>query len=179
MTSLTHRCLTPEEFARIGDIDRTERIRRGYRIERGRLTAQNGVWDVPPWTPEGPDHSVSSMVAALDDVHSHGGTVLATFDGERLVGVAAFRPRLTATMGQLALLHVSHGYRRRGIASGLCREIEALARASGATDLYVSATPSESAVGFYRSRGFEVTNEPDPELYRLEPDDIHMIQPLT
>ena len=179
MTSLTYRRLAPENFTRIEDIDRTENVRRGYRIESGRLTAQDGAWDIPPWTPEGPDHSVSSMVAALDDVHSHGGTVLAAFDGERLVGVAAFRPRLTTTMGQLALLHVSHGYRRQGIASCLCREIEELARASGATHLCVSATPSGSAVGFYRSRGFEVTNTPDPELYRLEPDDIHMIQRLT
>jgi len=178
MGSLIYRRLDPSEFERIGDIDRTEHIRVGYRIENGRLSARDVVWDSPPWTPDGPEHSVSSMVKALRDAHAQGGSVLAAFDGERLVGVAAFRPYLTKTMGQLALLHVSHGYRREGIASHLCMEIEGLARASGATHLYVCATASESAVGFYRSRGFEVTSTPDPELYRLEPEDIHMIQSL-
>lgn len=46
------------------------------------------------------------------------------------------------------------------------------------TTLYVSATPSESAVGFYRSMGFAPTTEPDPRLFALEPKDIHMIMAL-
>jgi hypothetical protein len=41
--------------------------------------------------------------------------------------------------------------------------------------VYVSATPSESAVGFYTSMGFTPTPDPIPELFALEPEDIHMI----
>ena len=52
--------------------------------------------------------------------------------------------------------------------------IEALARSGGARQLYVSATPSESAVGFYRSRGFIPTVTPIPELLEHEPEDVHM-----
>lgn len=179
MATFSYRQLREEEFHRIGHIDRTERIRRGYRIENGRLVSRDVVWDCPPWSEHGPEHSISSMIEALQAVHDQGGAVWAALDGERLVGVAAFRPHLTETMGQLALLHVSHGYRRRGIGSRLCCAVETLARASGAAHLYVSATASESAVAFYRSRGFELAAHPDPDLYRIEPDDIHMIQPLA
>jgi hypothetical protein len=37
-----------------------------------------------------------------------------------------------------------------------------------------SATPSLSTVRFYLGRGFEPMSEPLPELYKLEPDDVHM-----
>ena len=40
--------------------------------------------------------------------------------------------------------------------------------------MVVSATPSESTVGFYRRRGFEPTAAPLPELLELEPEDVHL-----
>ena len=51
-------------------------------------------------------------------------------------------------------------------------------RTVGARRLYVSATPSGPTVEFYRSHGFEPTDEPDEALFALEPDDIHMILEL-
>lgn len=57
-------------------------------------------------------------------------------------------------------------------------EMESLARDRDARALYVSATPSESAVGFYLSRGFRPT-EPFPEPFAKEPEDIHMLLPLA
>jgi N-acetylglutamate synthase-like GNAT family acetyltransferase len=73
---------------------------------------------------------------------------------------------------------VSRSQRRKGIASLLTEEVARLARADGASRLYVSATPSVSTVEFYRSRGFELTDEPNEELFALEPDDIHMVRRL-
>src|SRR5437763_5629078 len=40
--------------------------------------------------------------------------------------------------------------------------------------LYVSATPTRGTVDFYMSCGFEPLVTPDPELFALEPDDIHL-----
>ena len=45
--------------------------------------------------------------------------------------------------------------------------------------MYVSATPSGSAVGSYLKHGFEPTPYPHPELFALEPEDIHMIRELS
>jgi hypothetical protein len=50
------------------------------------------------------------------------------------------------------------------------------AKKAGAKRMYVSAVPSESAVGFYLSQGFEPTDTPIPALFELEPQDIHMVK---
>jgi hypothetical protein len=44
-----------------------------------------------------------------------------------------------------------------------------------AKQMYVSAKPSGSAVGFYLSQGFRPADTPIPELYELEPENIHML----
>jgi ribosomal protein S18 acetylase RimI-like enzyme len=95
-----------------------------------------------------------------------------------MVGIAVLRPGLSEGTAQLAGLFVSADYRRMGVAKRLTDEIVRLARESGARWLYVSATPSESAVGFYTSQGFRPTEHPNSELFALEPEDIHMIKQL-
>ena len=40
--------------------------------------------------------------------------------------------------------------------------------------LYVSATPSENTILFYLSFGCKLASEVDPELFALEPEDIHL-----
>jgi ribosomal protein S18 acetylase RimI-like enzyme len=104
--------------------------------------------------------------------------VLGAFDGGKLVGAASLRYRITEDMAQLVSLHVSRGFRRRGVATALAEEIFRLARASWARRIYVSATPSASAVGFYRANGFELAEQVNEELFALEPEDIHMIKGL-
>lgn len=54
----------------------------------------------------------------------------------------------------------------------------ARARQTGAHELYVSATPSGSAVSFYQRAGFDVTDEPIEELLALELEDMHVRRPL-
>lgn len=53
-----------------------------------------------------------------------------------------------------------------------------IAREAGSRRMYVSSTPSSSAVGFYIAQGCKLAEEVDPELYALEPDDIHLILDL-
>ncbi len=108
----------------------------------------------------------------------HWDAFIGAFDGVELIGLASIRNRLAPDMAQLTTLHISQAYRRRGIATRLVQEIIALARQSGAARLYVSATPSESAVGFYLSQGFRPTSTPDPSQFALEPEDVHMIMSL-
>lgn len=72
---------------------------------------------------------------------------------------------------------------RSGTGSEFCREHLAKgarpwARQTVAHELYVSATPSGSAVSFYQRAGFDVTDEPMEELLVLEPEDIHVPRPL-
>jgi GNAT superfamily N-acetyltransferase len=69
---------------------------------------------------------------------------------------------------------VSSEHRASGIGRHLSEELERLAREQGDTVMVVSATPSVNTVRFYRRRGFEPMADPLPELYELEPEDVHL-----
>jgi len=77
-----------------------------------------------------------------------------------------------------AFLHVSRSYRRRGVASALWAAGVEVAASADAISMYVSATPSGSAVGFYASRGCRLAENPHPALFAEEPEDIHLIFPI-
>ena len=63
-------------------------------------------------------------------------------------------------------------------AAALWDECVRLARGSGATQMYVSATPTRSAVGFYLSRGCRLAQPVHARLFEEEPEDIHLILDL-
>jgi GNAT superfamily N-acetyltransferase len=83
-------------------------------------------------------------------------------------------PHIRPGVAQLAYMHVSDGHRGRGIGAHLAAELERVARDAGDAAMVVSATPSENTVRFYRGRGFEPTATPLPELFELEPEDVHL-----
>jgi hypothetical protein len=64
------------------------------------------------------------------------------------------------------------------VATALWAEVERIAVASRAHTIYVSATPSESAVGFYLSMGCVLASTPHPELHAQEPEDIPLVRSL-
>jgi ribosomal protein S18 acetylase RimI-like enzyme len=176
---ITIRHMQASELERIAEIDRSEHVTRVYSYRRGVLASRAVDDAVPTWFPSGShEHSVPSRVQAWRPILERGGTLIGAFDAETLAGVAIYRPRLAEGTANLSVLHVSRSFRRKGVASLLTEEVARLARADGARRLYVSATPSESAVGFYRSHGFVPTDEPDEAMFALEPEDIHMILEL-
>ena len=65
-------------------------------------------------------------------------------------------------------------YRKQELGRKLFELAKTCAQEKGAKRLYVSATPSENTVNFYMRQGCRVTKEPDPELFELEPEDIHL-----
>ena len=164
-----------EELSRIAEVDVSEDGDRIYRNVEGKLVAEAETWHRPRWDVEECRRRIAAFTTELD----RGDAVLGAFDGDRLVGVASLRYRLTADMAQLVSLHVSQSHRRRGVGSGLANEIFRLAQASGVQWIYVSATPSASALGFYRRKGFELAEQVNEELFALEPEDIHMIKVLA
>jgi GNAT superfamily N-acetyltransferase len=171
--------MAPAELERIAEIDRSEHITRQYSYRGGVLESREVDIRATPWDPTGAgEHSVQANLAAWRPILERGGTLLGAFEADVLAGVAIYRPRISEDMGDLAVLHVSRTYRRRGVGSLLTEEVARLARADGARRLYVSATPTAATVDFYRSHGFAPTDEPDQALFALEPADIHMIREL-
>jgi ribosomal protein S18 acetylase RimI-like enzyme len=106
-----------------------------------------------------------------------GGAFLGALEGDRLVGVAMLggeRIGPAHDQLQMAFLYVSNGYRRQGIARRLMDEVSRIARERGTRRLYISATETESAVGFYLDYGCKLAESVDPALFALEPTDIHL-----
>ena len=153
---------------------------RGYRIRGGAMESYPVAWDVPDFDHEGDGpFSVAARIAEWGPELDRGGTLLGGFVGDRLVGYAILGNASRAGNLQLVALFVNRADRRAGIASALFRRARQLASERGARGLYVSSVPSESAVGFYLSRGFELADPPDPELLAKEPDDIHLVCPCA
>jgi len=81
-------------------------------------------------------------------------------------------------MLQMIFLHVSQNNRRKGTARKLVEEIVKVAKERGAERLYISATPSDLAIGFYIGLGCKLAPKVDKELYAKEPEDIHLVLDL-
>lgn len=179
MIDIHYRWMEDGELSRLPHIDRAERVHTGYEVRDGKLRAIAVDWDVPGFLREGSgEHSLAHQIEFCQGHLLAGGKMIGAFAGEKLAGIGILTPEVRPKMAHLAYLHVSRAYRRKGIATYLVQEMIAYARQHGADRIYVSATPSGSAVGFYTSQGFRLCSEPLPELFKLEPEDIHMILEL-
>jgi GNAT superfamily N-acetyltransferase len=165
----------------IGAIDRSEHVAVQYAVVDGQLVERPVVMEeIPTWDPVGDgDHSVRNQVRfATAAVEDHGGIVLGAYVDDDVAGESVVAPSFEPPLAWFASLHVSRRHRRTGVASALWDEAVDLSRASGATHMYVSATSTGSAVGFYLSRGCRLADPVHPMLFELEPVDIHLIVDL-
>ena len=176
---ISYRTLRDSELSRLGEIDRTKVIRVGYEVRDGELVEKDVVWDSRNFLPDGDGkHSFASQIAFCGSHMARDAIAIGAFDIDSLAAIGVLTPNIRLEMAQFAYLHVSAAYRRRGIASEITRQLLEHARVQGSKRVYVSATPSESAVGFYRSFGFDLVEEPLPELFELEPDGVQLILEL-
>ena len=131
-------------------------------------------YDMRGW----PEGEAEHYTPILLDCFDRGGWFLGLFDQGRLIGAVVLDPRRLGPERdwlQLKFLHLSHAYRRRGLGAHLFHLAATQARHLGASALYVSATPSQNTVDFYTRLGCRLCMEPDEELYRLEPEDVHLV----
>jgi GNAT superfamily N-acetyltransferase len=173
------RALSRHELVRVRDIHRAERIAVLFEQRGTELIARHGSWDAPDWyLDHGSDHSVDAQQRAVEHYLDMGGAAIGAFSDARLVGIGVVVPHLRPGIAQLAFLHVSSEVRATGIGVRLCADLETIARRAGDTEMVVTATPSENTVRFYLGRGFRPMEHPLPELFALEPEDVHMSKPL-
>lgn len=170
------RRLPADAITLVADIDRSEHITVHYVVVDGELRAEPVDWSVPSWNRSGRgEHSVAEIVDSLRPILARGGVLLGGFVDGSFAGLAVVETGFEPSLTWLAFLHVSRPFRRAGVASALWEETVALARSAGDEAIYVSATPSGSAVGFYRARGCVLADPPHPELLALEPEDVHFV----
>ena len=174
------RRLQAEDVSLVATIDRSEHVDVQYCVIDGELQQiPAAITEVAAWDPTGSGpHSVTAEIAFCESVVARGGILLGAFDGERTVGLAIVHPAFDPLLAWLAFLHVSRPYRRRGAAQALWNVAADIAVANGAELIYVSATPTESAVGFYLRQGCGLAHPVHPDLFAAEPEDIHLVRLL-
>jgi len=166
--------MAQEELAQVREIDVSESGSTIYTEMDGQLALTDETWQRSPRSASQWQPYIEEWAALLQGR----GAAIGAFAEGRLVGIVVMRYRLSEGMAQLAALFVDRAHRRQGIATALTDEVIRLARGEGAQDIYVSATPSESAVGFYTRQGFTLAQPVHPELFEREPEDIHLVRPL-
>jgi GNAT superfamily N-acetyltransferase len=170
---LLRRELTRDEIGLVWTIDRRELVERVYEVADGELRLKPDYCDIPGWPADETGRSTGLLEAAF----ARGARFLGIFDQSRLVALGVVDTRLLglrSDLVQLAFLHVGRDHRGIGLGRELFDAARQIAGDLGANGLYVSATPSEHTIDFYRHRGCVVIDEPDPELFELEPEDIHL-----
>lgn len=170
--------LDQPEIARVWEIDRSEVIDAIYVVSHGKLLVKEVHYDMSGWPPGEPE----AYQPLLEECYAHGGTFLGVFREEKLIAVSVLENRFIGPAEdtlQLKFLHVSHGERGQGLGSMLFRQTAELAHSRGASKLYISATPAKATVDFYQRRGCVLAGYVDPDLYALEPDDIHLEYSLS
>lgn len=170
---ITGRELNKSEIDLIWKIDRSEIIENVYYYEDGALVLKPEHYDLRGWPPPGPEE----YTPILADCIERGGWFFGLFDDEDMVGVVILENEFIGSKKdqlQLKFLHISQAYRGQGLGKKLFELARDKAREKGAKRLYVSATPSERTIHFYQSMGCTVTKELDPDLFKLEPEDIHL-----
>jgi predicted N-acetyltransferase YhbS len=167
------RKLAHEEVNLVWQIDRREIIENIYYLVDGKLLLKPEYYDMQGWPPGEPEQYTPILLGCFD----RGGTFYGAWEDSRMVGVVILESRLIGKNRdqlQLKFLHVSSEYRNKGLGKILFEQAVKEARELGARKLYISATPSENTINFYLHLGCQVTREVDPELFELEPEDIHL-----
>jgi predicted N-acetyltransferase YhbS len=173
LNSMNIRLLQRDEIPLIWQIDRREIVENIYNLTNGRLVLKPDHFDIQGWPPG----EAELYTPILLDCYDRGGTFWGAFENDTLVGVAILESKFIGARGdmlQLKFLHVSRNYRKQGLGSRLFNITVEQAKALGAKKLYISATPSENTVNYYLGLGCALATEIDPELFALEPEDIHL-----
>ena len=171
------RHLDASDVSLIASIDRSEHVDVEYAVRDGRLVeVPVTVEEIAAWSDDDGDHSITRMVKFCAPIVERGAPLLGAFtDDDELAGLAIVDPTFEPPIAWLALLHVTRPHRRTGAATALWAEATRLASGAGAASMYVSGTPTGSALGFYLSRGCRLADPVHPVLFEHEPEDIHLV----
>ena len=170
---LDFRNLSKEEITKVWEIDRREIIENVYYYENNTLVLKPEYYDMAGW----PRGEAEIYTPILTSCFERGGWFYGGFNGDRLACVVVVDSKLIGQlhdMLQLKFLHIHRAYRKTGYGKQLFEAASKQAKKQGARRLYISTTPSENTIGFYLKRGCIISQEPESELFELEPEDIHL-----
>ncbi|MBN2015315.1 GNAT family N-acetyltransferase [Candidatus Dojkabacteria bacterium] len=155
------------------DIDRSESVDSVYvNIDEG-IKLKKVNFEAKGWPPG----EVEKYQPILTNCFDRGGYFLGGFVGQKMIAVVILDQKFIGKNEdtlQLKFLHIGRTYRKKGLGGKLFRIAAKEARRLGAKKLYVSATENMNTVDFYKHMGCTLAKDINKELYKLEPNDIHL-----
>ena len=160
-----------DEIALIWSLDRSEIIENVYYLEAGALALKPERYDIRGWPPGEPELYSPILV----DCYDQGGWFCGLFVDARLSGWPSWRADSsvpTTINSSSSFCTSATAIAEEGWAQGCSCWRGMKPRAALRID--VSPTPTENTINFYLRRGCILAPEPDPELFALKPEDIHL-----
>ena len=174
------------ELSQIWQIDRTEHVETIYSYENGSLKEHPVNETFYGWAPG----NVETYTPIIAKCFQHGGFFWGGFVADKLKSIAILDAKWIGKHKdtlQLEFLHIDRAYRKQGIGRILFMKAVEEARLRGAkrlsrscyataktSTLVHSSTENKNTVEFYKHLGCRITKDIEPELFQLEPHDIHM-----
>jgi predicted N-acetyltransferase YhbS len=160
-------------------IDRSDYSDTWCVVSEGKIKQKQRVFNHPGFSSTQWEHVLSKFAREIQNNET---LIFGAFDRQLLVGLAGleidtlYGPE--KNMLNVGPVWISKSYRRQGIGTRLMQLVENAARKRNVTYLYISATPVPGTVEFYKRIGCVLLHNPDPELFTMEPEDIHMVLTL-
>ncbi|WP_212750248.1 GNAT family N-acetyltransferase [Acinetobacter sp. 1000160] len=170
--------LRPLQYSEIDliwqQINRRELITQNY-VKQHTLQLVDCFYDVQHWDAY---HLQNDPPKLKQLYHEHAAFIGAFNLQARLVGICVVSNQHIQDYPAARLLHyfyVDADQQGQGIGAQLMQAAKNAAIKLGGNELYMSATPSKRTVDFYLKHGAEVLDNPDQQLWQLEPEDIHLL----
>jgi len=159
----------------LDDFERHQTVTRMMYVQNGRLIEKAASF-TEDWSPS----RLREITKGIRAIVQRGGKAVAAYKGNNLIGFAAVEPELFAgEYINLDVIHVTKDRRGIGVGKALFQAIAEEAKELGGKYLYISGHPSVESQAFYRKMGCVLAKTIHPELYALEPEDIHLEYDLS
>lgn len=162
-----------EEFSLLKEIDRSEIVKEKYILKNNSLVLVDDYYNITSWI----EDEVNEYINRMNNIYNSKGIIIGAFDNDKVVGIGALDKVLCGKNKdkyKLDLLYINHDYRGQGIGKNIVNLFKEEAKKDNIKSIYISATPFKNTMDFYLGLGATLTNEIDEELFKLEPEDIHL-----
>ena len=123
------------------------------------------------------DIKKAQVISDLASCINNGGCVLGVYNQNRLIGFASVHADFFGSKQQyveLSYMHISNGFRGKGMGKTLFSKICGWAHRKKAKKLYISANPAEDSIAFYRKIGCVDACEINQKIQERCPDDCQL-----
>lgn len=148
------------------DFDRGQEVTQVYRLSGGELRLVPLSF-TETWSGERKKEKAAEILS--EKYITYG-----AFDGDRVIGEIMLIKELNRGRMIVDSLHVSRGYRRRGIGRMLMNEARKEALRRGAKALYISCCSAKETIDYYMAMGCRLSDDPIPAYAEEEPCDLQM-----